>query len=52
MVSLTFIEMPNKFNGNASSTYKPSSDPFVINYLGGKLSGTKAMETVTVIEIL
>lgn len=51
-VNFTFdihTAMPHKFDANASSTFKPSNDPFVITYLGGKLSGTKAFETVSVI---
>lgn len=40
--------MPNKFDANASSTYKPSDSPFVINYLGGALSGKKARETLKI----
>lgn len=42
--------MPKKFDANESSTFKPSNDPFIITYLGGSLSGTKALETVSVIE--
>lgn len=47
------IDIKNRFDSDASSTYKPLFyDPtFELEYQTGKLSGNKAKETVSVIEI-
>lgn len=41
-----------RFNSNASSTYKPTSDDFELGYGTGEVYGAIAKETVSVIEIL
>lgn len=47
------IEIKNRFNSNASSTYKstPDDPTFELEYNIGKVSGVRAKETVAVIEI-
>lgn len=48
-----FAESKNKFNANASTTFKPfeSNPKFTIDYIGGELIGNRAYDTVSVIEI-
>lgn len=52
--NLFLVEIKNRFDSNASSTYKTVSDnpTFELEYDIGKISGARAKETVSVIKNL